>query len=180
MIQGIIQIYYKSNTKLLEHSTAYKGMLIYNKLSHEIKSFKCLMKFKKYLLSWCVFVRASLHMHREENQLRCHWMLYCTYDMLNMFRALLCPSSGAWDYMCVITAYGVLYCKGEKIWLVLSSVMYVQSFVGVMVCVCPRTITWPKGHVGGRLLLRYYDLYQKLQLQFYVLLMMGAMDTRNM
>ena len=36
------------------------------------------------------------------------------------------------------------------------------------------------GHVGGRLLLRYYDLYQKLQLQFYVLLMMGAMDTRNM
>ena len=38
----------------------------------------------------------------------------------------------------------------------------------------------PKGHVGGRLLLRYYDLYQRLQLQFYVLLMMGAMDTRNM
>ena len=26
----------------------------------------------------------------------------------------------------------------------------------------------------------WYDLYQKLQLQFYVLLMMGAMDTRNM
>ena len=29
-------------------------------------------------------------------------------------------------------------------------------------------------------MLRYYDLYQKLQLQFHVLLMMGAMDTRNM
>jgi hypothetical protein len=27
--------------------------------------------------------------------------------MLNRFRALLCPSSGARDYMCVITAYGV-------------------------------------------------------------------------
>jgi len=27
---------------------------------------------------------------------------------------------------------------------------------------------------------RYYDLYQRLQLEFYVLLMMGAMDTRNM
>ena len=40
--------------------------------------------------------------------------------------------------------------------------------------------TWPIGHVGGRLLLRYYDLYQWLQLQFYVLLMMCAMDTRNM
>ena len=34
-------------------------------------------------------------------------MVYCTYNMLNMFRALLCPSSGARDYMCVVTAYGV-------------------------------------------------------------------------
>jgi len=36
-------------------------------------------------------------------------MLCCTYDTLNMFRALLCPSSGARDYtrMCVFTAYGV-------------------------------------------------------------------------
>ena len=34
-------------------------------------------------------------------------MLYCTYDMLNMFRALLCPSSGVLDYTCVIAAYGV-------------------------------------------------------------------------
>ena len=40
--------------------------------------------------------------------------------------------------------------------------------------------TWPIGHVGGWLLLRYYDLYQRLQLQFSVFLMMGAMDTRNM
>ena len=40
--------------------------------------------------------------------------------------------------------------------------------------------TLPIDHVGVRLLLRYYDLYQRLQLNFYVLLMMGAMDTRNM
>jgi len=32
----------------------------------------------------------------------------------------------------------------------------------------------------GRLLFRYYDLYQRLQLQFFVLLMMGVMDTQNM
>ena len=37
-----------------------------------------------------------------------------------------------------------------------------------------------QSHVGGRLLLRYDDLYQRLQLQCYVLLMMAAMDTRNM
>ena len=27
--------------------------------------------------------------------------------LLNMFRALICPSPGAQDYTCVITAYGV-------------------------------------------------------------------------
>jgi hypothetical protein len=34
-------------------------------------------------------------------------MVYCTYNLLNMFRALICPSSGARDYTCVITACGV-------------------------------------------------------------------------
>ena len=34
-------------------------------------------------------------------------MVYCTYNMLNMFRALLCPPSVARGYMCVTTAYGV-------------------------------------------------------------------------
>jgi len=56
---------------------------------------------------WCVFVLASLLMRREEKPTRCHWMVYCTYNMLNMFRAPLWPSSGARDNMCVITVYGV-------------------------------------------------------------------------
>ena len=47
---------------------------------------------------WCLSVRASLHMRREEKPTRCHWILYCTYNMLNMFRALLCPSSGVREY----------------------------------------------------------------------------------
>ena len=46
-------------------------------------------------------------MRREEKPTRCHSMLYCTYDTLNMFRVLLCPSSGALDYMRVIAAHGV-------------------------------------------------------------------------
>jgi len=54
-----------------------------------------------------MFVRASLNMRREEKPTRRHRMVYCTYNMLNMFRALLCPSSGAQHYMRVITAYGV-------------------------------------------------------------------------
>jgi len=52
-------------------------------------------------------VRSSLPVRTEEKPTRSHWMFYCTYNMFNMFRALLCPSSGARDYMCVITAYGV-------------------------------------------------------------------------
>ena len=44
---------------------------------------------------------------REEKPTRCHCMLCCTYGTLNMFRALLCPTSGALEYMCVIAAYGV-------------------------------------------------------------------------
>ena len=34
-------------------------------------------------------------------------MLYCTYDTLNMFRAILCPSSGALDYVYAIAACDV-------------------------------------------------------------------------
>ena len=54
----------------------------------------------------------SLSVHRcicveNKNQLDATEWFFCTYNMLNMFRALLCPSSGARDYVCVITAYGV-------------------------------------------------------------------------
>ena len=64
--------------------------------------------------TWCVFVRALLHMRTEEKPTRCHWMFYCFYDTLNMFRALVCPSSGARDYM-FITACGVRCWTGEFI-----------------------------------------------------------------
>ena len=45
----------------------------------------------------------------EEKPTRCYSMVYCTYNLLDMFRALtrICPSSGARDYTCIITAYGV-------------------------------------------------------------------------
>jgi hypothetical protein len=35
--------------------------------------------------------------------------MHCTDDILNMFRTLLCPPSGAVDYMGVFAAYGVPY-----------------------------------------------------------------------
>ena len=64
-----------------------------------------------WLRTWYLFVRASLHMRRDEKPSKCHWMVYCTYNMLSMFRVLLFPSSGVRDYMCVISAYGVR-CRG--------------------------------------------------------------------
>jgi len=48
-------------------------------------------------------------------------MLYCTYNLLNMFRALICPSSGARDYTCVIAAYGVKCCKILKDFFILAA-----------------------------------------------------------
>ena len=45
---------------------------------------------------------------REEKPTRCHCMHFIAlYVMVKMFRALLCPSSGALDYTCVFAAYGV-------------------------------------------------------------------------
>jgi len=35
---------------------------------------------------------------KNKNPTRCHLLFYCASDRLNMFRALLCPSSGARDY----------------------------------------------------------------------------------
>jgi len=49
MIQEVRHLFITShNTKLFEQSISYNGMLIYNKLSNEIKSV-CVMKFKKIL-----------------------------------------------------------------------------------------------------------------------------------
>ena len=59
------------------------------------------------ILAHLMCVCASLHMCREKKPTRCHWMIYCTYNMLNVFRALLSRSSGARDYMCIITTYDV-------------------------------------------------------------------------
>jgi len=50
MIQEIHQIYLlKVITRNYLKSIGYKGMLIYNKLSTEIKSVTCIMKLKKIL-----------------------------------------------------------------------------------------------------------------------------------
>ena len=66
---------------------------------------------------------------------------------------------------------GLCLVDNEIIILIRSNKM--QQYAGIYL------LQYGECHVGRRLLLRYYDLYQRLHLQFYVLLMMGAMDTRN-
>ena len=53
-----------------------------------------------------------------------------------------------------------------------EAVIVHETFVAMFQIFIFTVPTWPIGHVGGRLLLRYYDLYQRQQLQFYVLLML--------
>jgi hypothetical protein len=52
---------------------------------------------KKKRCTWCEFDRASLLIHGNKRPTRCNRLVfYCkTYCSLNMFRAPLCPSSGA-------------------------------------------------------------------------------------
>jgi hypothetical protein len=44
---------------------------------------------------------------------------YYTYDLLYMFRALLCPSSGAHDYIPLFTTWNVYFLglDGGKVWV---------------------------------------------------------------
>jgi len=57
---------------------------------------------------------------------RCNWVFYCrSYCLLNMFRASLCPSSGAQEYYTVVAACGISCCKNVK--------NYFVSFCGICV-----------------------------------------------
>ena len=71
--------------------------------------------WSQFLANWIKFLGFCVE---KKNQLDVTECFNCTYDTLNMFRGLLCPSSGARDYMCVITAYGVQCffagCRGQE------------------------------------------------------------------
>ena len=58
--------------------------------------------------------------YEERNPNRCYTMVYWTYDSLNMFRAPLCPSSGAWDYTDVYSVWHITFViagRGSGAWL---------------------------------------------------------------
>ena len=54
---------------------------------------------------WCHFDRASSLICENKMPTRCNRGFYCrSYCLLNMFRAPLCPSSGAQEYYTVVTS----------------------------------------------------------------------------
>ena len=68
-------------------------------------------------LIWCDFDRASSLICGNKMPTRCNRGFYCrSYCLLNMFRAALCPSSGAQEYYTVVAACGILCCVFSSSW----------------------------------------------------------------
>ena len=64
---------------------------------------------------WCDFDRASSLICGNKMPTRCNRGFYCrSYRLLYMFRAPLCPSSGAPEYYTVIVACGISCCINVK------------------------------------------------------------------
>ena len=70
---------------------------------------------------WCDFDRASSLICGNKMQTRCNRGFCCrSYCLLNMFRAPLCPSSGAQEYYTVVAACGISCCGFQVVVLVWS------------------------------------------------------------
>ena len=73
---------------------------------------------------------------------RCNTGFYCrSYCLLNMFRAPLCPSSGAQQYYTVVAACGICCCSFQVIGLVWSWVLCVR-FAGCCSILQTGHIKW--------------------------------------
>ena len=70
---------------------------------------------------WCDFDRASSLICGNKMPTRCNRGFYCrSYCLLNMFRAPLCPASGAQEYWTVVAACGISCCGFQVAGLVWS------------------------------------------------------------
>ena len=70
---------------------------------------------------WCDFDRASSLICGNKMPTRCNRGFYCrSYSLLYMFRAPLCPSSGAQEYYTVVAACGISSCGFQVVGLVWS------------------------------------------------------------
>jgi len=79
------------------------------------KSYKKLSQNSQQI--WCDSDRASSLICGNKIPTKCSRGFYCrSYCLLNMFRASLCPSSGAQEYYTVVAACGILCCGFSSSW----------------------------------------------------------------
>ena len=89
---------------------------------------------------WCDFDRASSLMCGNKMPTRCNRGFYCrSYCLLNVFRAPLCPSSGAQEYYTVVAACGISCCDFQVAGLVWSWGLCVR-FAGANNKICNKNL----------------------------------------
>ena len=77
--------------------------------------------FLTVAIIWCGFDRASSLICGNKMATRCNRGFYCrSYCLLNMFRAPLCPSSGAQECYTAVVACGIWCCGFQVVGLVWS------------------------------------------------------------
>ena len=109
--------------------------------SHRVLYSGCCLWYFVLLFSSCwsgVELRVMCPVCRMLQHLatRCNRGVYCiSYCLLNMFRAPLCPSSGAQEYYTVVAACGISCCGFQVAGLVWSFALCVR-FAGC----CSRTV----------------------------------------
>jgi len=92
-------------TRRLMHN--YDILLNY---SYNEKCFRQKLYRKSKHTFWCDFDRVSSLICGNRMPTRCNRGIYCrSYCLLNIFRAPLCPSSGAQEYYTVLHLVGILF-----------------------------------------------------------------------
>jgi hypothetical protein len=82
------------------HLNLYMPLMFVTKPINFICYIKSILYIRPHkLITFTNYIAMSFRLSREEKPIKCHWMVYCTYNMLNMFRAILWSSSGSRDYM---------------------------------------------------------------------------------
>ena len=101
------------------------GYLIYLKSFYILSTVYWQMSEQTVIISeweiWCDSDRSSSLICGNKMPTRCNRGFYCRYYfLLNMFRAPLCPSSGAQEYYTVVAACGFSCCNFQVVGLVWS------------------------------------------------------------
>ena len=85
------------------------------------RTYQRTFSWSRWLQIWRGFDRASSLICGNKIPIRCNRGFYCrSYCLLNMFRASLCPSSGAQEYYTVVAACGIWCCGFQVAGLVWS------------------------------------------------------------